>query len=130
MARTENGKTILIVDDDPDIRFMLRVYLEGKGYATIVAEDGSQVLDLIEKNRPVLIILDVMMPSKGGLEVCREIRARGLRTPVIILSTKNAESDTEGVAQAGADVYMAKPFDLNEIETMVRSLLSREPGTA
>jgi DNA-binding response OmpR family regulator len=125
MPRTANGTTLLIVDDDPDVRFMLKSYLEGKGFKTILAEDGSQILELMAKSPPALIILDVMMPDKGGLEVCREIRARGLRTPVLILSSKNAESDPEGVALAGADAYMGKPFDLSEVEKTVRFLLAR-----
>lgn len=129
MPRTVSGKTLLIVDDDPDVRFMLRSYLEGRGYATISAEDGSRLVELIEKERPALVLLDVMMPDKGGLEVCREIRARGLSTPVLILSSKNAESDPEGVALAGADAYMAKPFDLNEVGKTVEALLARPPGT-
>jgi DNA-binding response OmpR family regulator len=129
MPRNGSGKPILIVDDDPDVRFVLRSFLEGKGYETITAEDGSRILELIETKHPALIILDVMMPDKGGLEVCREIRARGLRTPVLILSSKNVQTDPEGVAQAGADAYMAKPFDLNEVEKAARALLARRPGT-
>jgi DNA-binding response OmpR family regulator len=116
---------ILVVDDDPDIRRLLCVLLEGEGHNVISAPDGDRALELISSEGPDLIILDVMMPKKDGYTVLKEMKSSGIRdaTKVLVLTARAAESDWLRGYKLGADQYLTKPFDTEEFVTLVSDLL-------
>ena len=113
---------VLVADDDPDIRQLVRLRLERSGYAVISAGDGSEALALAIDRHPDLAILDVSMPQLSGLEVARALRARYAELPVILLTARAAETDVHEGAAAGADRYITKPFSPQELESQVREL--------
>jgi DNA-binding response OmpR family regulator len=116
---------ILVVDDDPDIRRLLGVLLEGEGHNVASAPDGDKALELISGTHPDLIILDVMMPKKDGYTVLKEMKASGIRetTKVLVLTARAAESDWLRGYKLGADQYLTKPFDTDEFLNLVNDLL-------
>jgi DNA-binding response OmpR family regulator len=116
---------ILVADDEPFIARSLSYVLQRSGFDVYVAKDGEEAYQLVEKVRPNLVILDVMMPHRTGYEVCQHIRSReDLRAmKVIILSAKGQASDLEEGLTAGADAYVPKPFSPAEIIAMVQDLL-------
>jgi len=120
-----SGKCLLVVEDDPSIAIGLRINLESEGYAVHVAEDGERGLDLARRVAPDLIVLDVMLPKKNGLEVLHELRSEGRSMPIIILSAKSGEMDKVAGLELGAEDYVAKPFSLAELLARVRAALRR-----
>jgi DNA-binding response OmpR family regulator len=122
-ARNVNDKLlVLVADDDPDIRQLVRLRLERSGYAVISAQDGTEALELARDRLPDIAILDVSMPQLSGLEVAQELRARYAGLPVILLTARAGEADVQKGAAAGADCYMTKPFSPQELELQVRLL--------
>jgi two-component system, OmpR family, alkaline phosphatase synthesis response regulator PhoP len=118
-------KTILIIEDEPAISMAIKDELEFDGFQVRVAKDGSAGLDSVIQSPPHLVILDLMMPGKNGFEVCREIRQRGLNTPVIILTARGQEADKIRGLELGADDYITKPFSLAELIARIRAVLRR-----
>lgn len=116
---------ILIAEDDPNIRLGLVATLESEGYAVTAAADGAQALKLFPQEKFDLIILDVMMPKASGYDVCRELRARGAREPVLFLTAKGEEIDKVVGLKLGADDYVTKPFGVHELLARVEALLRR-----
>ena len=106
--------SVLIVEDDPNIRELLQLYLEKDGYAVTLASDGGQGLEKFHAIKPNLVLLDVMMPVMDGWAVCRAIRAEG-NTPVIMLTAKGETDDKVTGLKAGADDYVTKPFEMKEL---------------
>ena len=104
--------TILIVEDNEDIRLNLVEYLESKNYQTDNTDDGLKALALTIVNKYDLIVLDIMIPGMDGLRLCRELRSRGNTTPIIILSAKDSTDDRIMGLSEGADDYIVKPFSL------------------
>jgi len=122
--------TILVVDDEPQIRRVLRSTLTSQGYVIIDAKTGEEGLESVRKNKPDLVLLDVNMPGMGGIEACREIR-RSSDAPIIMLTVRNAERDKVLALDAGADDYVVKPFGIEELLARIRSALRRyAPGDA
>jgi two-component system, OmpR family, KDP operon response regulator KdpE len=119
-----NSVTVLIVDDEPQIRRVLRTTLTSHGYSVIEARTGDEALDLIRTEHVDLILLDVNMPGRSGLETCREIRATG-DVPIIILTVRNTERDKVQALDAGADDYVVKPFGSEELMARIRAALRR-----
>ncbi|MBA3841300.1 MAG: response regulator transcription factor [Actinobacteria bacterium] len=117
--------SVLVVDDDAPIRRMLRRTLEAAGYAVELAADGGAGLTAVERASPDLIVLDVGMPGLDGLAVCRRVRERGLATPVLLLTARDALVDRVAGLDAGADDYLVKPFETEELLARVRALLRR-----
>jgi two-component system KDP operon response regulator KdpE len=115
---------ILIVDDEPQIRRVLRTTLTSQGYTVAEARTGDEALELIRSDRPDLILLDVNMPGRSGLETCREIRAT-TDIPVIMLTVRNTEHDKVQALDAGADDYVVKPFSSEELMARIRATLRR-----
>lgn len=116
---------MLVVEDDPSIAIGLRINLESEGYEVHVADDGERGLELARTIEPDLVILDVMLPRRNGLEVLHELRSEGRTFPVIILSAKSTEMDKVAGLELGAEDYVAKPFSLAELLARVRGALRR-----
>jgi two-component system, OmpR family, KDP operon response regulator KdpE len=115
---------ILVVDDDPQIRRVMRATLVGHNYEVIEARTGEDALEKAPHEQPNLVLLDMNMPGMGGLETCRALRAAG-DIPVIILSVRNSEKDKVAALDAGADDYVTKPFGVEELLARIRAALRR-----
>jgi DNA-binding response OmpR family regulator len=116
---------ILVVEDELNMRRGLRDNLEFEGYEVDTAEDGADGLNKILSNNYNLIVLDVMMPKMSGLDVCKEIRKKGITTPVILLTAKGEEIDKVLGLELGADDYVTKPFSLRELLARIKAILRR-----
>lgn len=119
---------ILIVDDDENICELLRLYLEKDGFETVVANDGVTAVQYAEKYNPDLILLDIMLPSLDGWQVCREIR-KNSDTPIIMLTAKSETFDKILGLELGADDYVIKPFDTKEVIARIKAVLRRSNDT-
>jgi two-component system response regulator MprA len=122
--RQNNGR-LLVAEDDRGVREALERALRFEGYELLTAKDGADALDQVASAEPDLVILDVMMPHVDGLSVCRRMRERGLKTPVLMLTARHEVSDRVAGLDAGADDYLVKPFALDELLARVRALLRR-----
>jgi two-component system KDP operon response regulator KdpE len=116
--------SILLVDDDPGIMAAVKQALIAHGYRMVTANNGEKALEAFQLEQPELILLDLVMPQQGGLEVCRRIRESSL-TPIIVLSIKGSEADIVSVLDLGADDYLVKPFRLAELLARIRAVLRR-----
>ncbi len=118
---------ILVVDDDPAIVKVVRGYLEQAGYDVLTAADGDRALQIVRHERPDLVVLDVMLPSRDGWEITRGIRADAVlaATPIILLTARVEETDKIVGLELGADDYVTKPFNGREVVARVRALLRR-----
>lgn len=118
-------KTVLIIEDDPAIITGLETSFQAEHYEVVKAMDGEEGYTQAMKIRPDLIILDLMLPSKNGEEVCRDLRKEGVDIPILMLTSKSAEMDKVLGLELGADDYMTKPFSLRELHARVKALLRR-----
>jgi len=116
---------ILVVDDEPKIRELIGQYLTLAGYETEFAKDGIEALNIVTKGDIDLVILDVMMPFMDGITCLKEMRSRGFKTPVIILSAKGEEYDKITGFEAGTDDYVVKPFSPKELMARVKAVAMR-----
>ena len=122
---------ILVVDDEPAVREAVERALRLEGHDVSLAADGQEALGALDSRPPDAVVLDVLMPRVDGLELCRRMRRRGDRTPVLMLTARDAVSDRVAGLDAGADDYLIKPFALEELLARVRALLRRAgPGEA
>lgn len=119
------GELILVVDDEPNIRQLARLYLEREGYRVESVEDGATALRAIETRRPALVILDVMLPGVDGFEVCRRLRAADNFIPILMLTARDDAIDKILGLELGADDYLTKPFNPRELTARVRAILRR-----
>ena len=119
---------VLVVDDDEEIRKALERALRLEGFAVRVAEGGQAALQLVEQERPGVMVLDVVMPDLSGISVVTRMRARGNDTPICILSARDEVEDRVAGLEAGADDYVVKPFDIGELAARLRALLRRTPA--
>ena len=115
---------ILVADDDRNIGELLRLYLVREGYMPVMAADGEEALKLFEKEKPSLVLLDLMMPKKDGRTVCQEIRKTS-QTPIIMLTAKGEVYDKVLGLELGADDYIVKPFDPKEVMARIKAVLRR-----
>ncbi|MDQ6835716.1 MAG: response regulator transcription factor [Actinomycetota bacterium] len=116
---------VLVVDDDPPLRRMLARSLSAEGFEVTVAPDGGAALVAAERSAPDVIVLDVGLPAMDGLSVCRRLRGRGLPTPILMLTARDAVSDRVAGLEAGADDYLVKPFAVQELIARLRALTRR-----
>src|SRR6266540_3547018 len=116
------SRKILIVDDDRKTLELIKLYLERDGYQVLVAHDGRQALDLARQRRPDLIVLDLMLPTINGLDICRVLRAES-KIPIIMLTARTTEDDKLLGLDLGADDYITKPFSPREVVARVRVVL-------
>ena len=118
------NNTVLVVDDEKEIRDLIEIYLLNSGYNVIKAEDGKEALDILKKENIHLMILDIMMPKMDGIEVCRKVR-ESLNIPILMLSAKSEDMDKIQGIMTGADDYLTKPFNPLELTVRVKSLIRR-----
>ncbi|WP_030059614.1 MULTISPECIES: response regulator transcription factor [Streptomyces] len=116
---------LLVVDDEPALRDALESSLAFEGYEVATATDGYEALESVERDRPDLVLLDIMMPRMDGLTAVRRMRSRGDTVPVLMLTARDAVGDRVTGLDVGADDYLAKPFELDELLARVRALLRR-----
>jgi len=121
---------IVVVEDDPSILRGLEENLKMQSFSVLTARDGASGRQLVLERNPDLVILDLMLPEMGGLDVCRELRARGFSKPILMLTARSGASDRVLGLDLGADDYVTKPFSVRELLARVRALLRRaeEPG--
>ena len=122
-------KKLLVADDEPNIVISLEYLMKREGYDVLVATDGNQALEAIQREQPALVLLDVMMPGKTGFEVCQAVRADpaldGVR--ILMLTAKGRETDVAKGLALGANAYMTKPFSTRELVQKVAELLEAAP---
>ena len=119
-----NGASILVVDDEANIVELARMYLEKEGFQVQVARDGVQALAMVQQQRPALMVLDLMLPTLDGWEVCRRIRAHS-DLPIIMLTARDDDVDKIVGLELGADDYLTKPFNPRELVARVKAILRR-----
>ena len=115
----------LVVDDDPELRAALTRALRLDGYDVTAVSNGLKALEAMPEAQPDVVVLDLMMPYVGGLEVCRRLRAKGDRTPILVLTARDDVGDRVAGLDAGADDYLVKPFALDELRARLRALIRR-----
>jgi DNA-binding response OmpR family regulator len=120
---------VLVVDDEPKITEVVGSYLRKAGYEPLTAENGAQALRLLEKERPALVILDLMLPDMSGEDVCRKVRSRS-RVPIIMLTAKVEDADAIKGLSLGADDYVTKPFSPRQLMARVQAVLRRTANDA
>src|SRR5437762_8510406 len=123
-------RRILLVEDEPGLRRTLSDLLAGDGYSVETSADGAQAEDRAMRETFDLIILDVMLPSRSGFDVCRNLRKNGLQTPVLMLTARSELNNKVQGFKAGADDYLTKPFESAELQVRVQALLRRVPPDA
>ncbi len=116
---------ILVIEDDPAISSGIRESLESEGYRIVVENDGEAGFAAAHNTGPDLILLDIMLPSMSGLEICKKLREEGVNTPVILLTSRSTESDKLLGFDLGADDYVTKPFSIRELIARIKSILKR-----
>jgi len=116
---------IMVVDDEESLVRLITYNLEKEGYTTVHAYDGNKAWDLIKREKPDLIILDLMLPGKDGLEICWDLRSENIKIPIIMLTAKDEEIDKVLGLELGADDYVTKPFSVRELNARVKAVLRR-----
>ncbi|MGA2246330.1 MAG: response regulator transcription factor [Verrucomicrobiota bacterium] len=119
---------VLIVEDDPHILLGLEEILVGEGYETAACTRGDEALAAVSKFQPTLIVLDVMLPGASGYDICKELRAKKVTTPILMLTAKGQEIDKVIGLDLGADDYVTKPFGVRELLARIQALLRRSGG--
>ena len=117
--------TILVVDDEPNIVELNKLYLENAGYRVLTAYDGKSALQMIRTERPDLVVLDLMLPELDGFEVCRSVRQSNADLPIIMLTARDDDIDKIVGLELGADDYMTKPFNPRELVARIKAVLRR-----
>lgn len=119
------SELILLVDDEPSITQLARMYLERDGYRIVEIADGESALAAADKQKPALIVLDVMLPKVDGFDVCRRLRSAGDNVPIIMLTARDEDIDKILGLELGADDYLTKPFNPRELTARVKAILRR-----
>ena len=119
---------ILVVEDDPHILLGLEEVLKSDGFAVAVCNRGDQALEAVARHHPALIVLDVMLPGLSGYDICKQLRARKVATPILMLTAKSQELDKVVGLDLGADDYVTKPFGVRELLARIHALLRRTAG--
>jgi two-component system, OmpR family, response regulator MprA len=125
VTTTTSTASVLVVEDDPHVRSTLDQLLRFEGYRVHLAADGHEALQQLERSRPDLAVVDVVMPELDGLSLCRMLRRRGDRLPILVLTARHQVGDRVAGLDAGADDYLAKPFAIDELLARLRALLRR-----
>lgn len=123
-------KKILVIEDEPNIRELVLYNLKTNGYEGMAAEDGIMGITMVHREKPDLILLDIMLPGKNGFEICRELREEGNNIPIIMITAKTEETDKVMGLEYGADDYISKPFGIREMMARIKAVLRRYESTA
>lgn len=123
-------KKILIIEDEPNIRELVLYNLKTNGYDGVAAEDGIMGITMVHKEKPDLILLDIMLPEKNGYDICKELREEGNNTPIIMITAKTEEVDKVLGLEFGADDYISKPFGIRELMARIKAVLRRYESTS
>ena len=118
-------QTVLVIDDDRSLRDTIGLMLENEGFNPVLARDGKIGFEQALALKPELILVDLMMPGLSGVEVCKQVRATGMKTPLIVMSAMDGEMDKVELLEIGADDYMVKPFGARELLARIRAVLRR-----
>lgn len=121
-----SGELILVVDDEPNIIELARLYLERDGFRVVSVGDGLAALESVERLRPALMILDIMLPNLDGLEICKKLRAQDNSIPILMLTARDDDIDKILGLELGADDYLTKPFNPRELVARVKAILRRK----
>ncbi len=126
------SRTILLVDDEPDLVQLVSVRLQAAGYRVITAGDGQQALDAVKQTRPDLIILDLMLPKVDGYKVCRLLKfdERYKKIPILVFTARAQDGDIRMATECGADAYLTKPFEAQTLLSKLRDLMSAAGGAS
>src|SRR2546423_11251838 len=119
---------ILVVEDDPHILLGLEEVLTSDGFEVVVCNRGDQAIDAVTKQRPALVVLDVMLPGMSGYDICKLLRSKKITTPILMLTAKGQELDKVVGLDLGADDYVTKPFGVRELVARIHALLRRVNG--
>jgi DNA-binding response OmpR family regulator len=130
MTGTKEMQTILVIDDDDSLRDTIAMMLEQDGFRAIVSGDGRDGFDKALTNKPDLVLVDLRLPGMSGTEICKQIRAAKMNTPIIVLSALGDEVDKVLLLEIGADDYMVKPFGTRELMARIRAVLRRTSADA
>lgn len=122
-------QTVLVVDDEPGILELVKIYLEKEGWRVILAKDGGQAIERIEIDHPDMIVLDVMLPGMDGFDICKQLRSQGNQVPIIMLTARDDDIDKILGLELGADDYMTKPFNPRELVARIKAILRRGKQT-
>ena len=125
IRRDEDMKKILIIEDEPNIRELILYNLKTNGYDGIAAEDGIMGITMVHREKPDLILLDLMLPGKSGYDICKELREEGNNIPIIMITAKTEETDKVTGLESGADDYISKPFGIREMMARIKAVLRR-----
>jgi DNA-binding response OmpR family regulator len=118
-------QTVLVIDDDNSLRDTVGLMLENEGFHPVLARDGKAGIEQALALKPGLILVDLLMPGLSGVEVCKQLRATGMKTPLIVLSAMAGEMDKVQLLEIGADDYVVKPFGVRELLARIRAVLRR-----
>jgi DNA-binding response OmpR family regulator len=118
-------KRILVIEDDPAIQKGLKISLESENYEVLSSNDGQKGYELAKKEKADLIILDIMLPNKNGIDICKDLRQEGIFMPILMLTSKKSELDKVLGLEIGADDYVTKPFSIRELSARIKALLRR-----
>src|SRR4029077_17368184 len=121
---------ILVVEDDPHILLGLEEILKSDGFEVAVCNRGDRALEVISKHRPALVLLDIMLPGLSGYDICKQLRARKIATPILMLTAKGQEIDKVVGLDLGADDYVTKQFGVRELLARIQALLRRGGSSA
>lgn len=119
------AQKILIVEDEPSLIFTLQDTLENEGYQTYIAQEGTEALEIVKRENPNLLILDLMLPGISGFDVCKKVRSLNYNFPIIMLTARDQEIDKVTGLNIGADDYMTKPFGVKELLARIQARLRR-----
>jgi DNA-binding response OmpR family regulator len=120
---------VLIIEDDPHILLGLEEVLKSDGFEVAICNRGDQAIDAVKKQRPALLVLDVMLPGLSGYDICKQLRAKKVATPILMLTAKGQEIDKVVGLELGADDYVTKPFGVRELLARIHALLRRTVAT-
>ena len=116
-------KKVLIFEDNPSLQTLVRVFFQKRKFEVSIVGDGTEAVAEASAFKPDLIVMDVIMPGKGGIEACGDLRRAGVKTPIVMLTSKNYKDDEQRGLAAGADIYLLKPFDPQQLDKAIAPLL-------
>ncbi len=122
---TENGQIVVIFEDNSSISELLKFFFKKRGFKPVLFEDGTDAARHVREHSPVLIMMDMIMPGKDGIEAIQDLRREGIGTPILMLTSKFLEADRERAMDAGANAYLLKPFNPTALEAAIKPLLAR-----